>query len=178
MSPQNAASTHISTAECWKLLESHDVGRLALVDADNAPDIFPVNFVAYEGALYLRTAPDVKDVALVRNPECAFEIDGHDGAGWWSVVVRGAAARVDDPVEVERSGVGHLRTASPRHKPHVLRIAPRAVTGRRFADRAADEHVSGRPTGDVRAPAAAHDDKRPGSRPHPIPSRPPRGEGV
>lgn len=178
MSPQNAPSTHISTAECWKLLEAHDVGRLALVDPDNAPDIFPVNFVAYEGALYLRTAPDVKDVALVRNPECAFEVDGHDEAGWWSVVVRGAAARVDDPVEVERSGVGHLRTASPRHKPHVLRIAPRAVTGRRFPDRAADERPPTPQTSSGGTPTATSDDRGRGTRPQSIPSRPPRGEGV
>ncbi len=129
-----APKTHLSTAECWGLLEHERVGRLALTGDDGAPDIFPVNFVAYEGALYIRSAPDIKDVLLAAHHEAAFEVDGHDDGGWWSVVARGPASRVSDLPEIERSGVNRLVTASPRNKTHVLKLTPRTVTGRRFRD--------------------------------------------
>jgi len=167
----HSPSTHLDTAECWKLLEQHNVGRLAMTDEEGAPDIFPVNFATYEGAVYIRTAPDIKDVRLVTRPAVAFEVDGHDEAGWWSVVVRGAAARVEDPAEVERSGISRVVTASPRHKPHVLKITAAAITGRRFPDR---EQKPARAAHDGDGAAPAHPHPRTGAtRPVPIPSLPP-----
>ena len=40
----------------WSLLQMPQVGRLALVDGDGVPEIYPVNFTTHEGAIYLRTA--------------------------------------------------------------------------------------------------------------------------
>ena len=129
-----ARKTHLSTAECWDLLEHERVGRLAVTGNDGAPDIFPVNYVAYEGSLYIRSPPDIKDVLLTAHPDAAFEVDGHDDEGWWSVVLRGTASRVSDLPEIERSGVHRLVTASPRNKTRVLKLSPRTVTGRHFDD--------------------------------------------
>ncbi|GAA1955065.1 pyridoxamine 5'-phosphate oxidase family protein [Microbacterium aquimaris] len=125
----------LSTAECWTHLEAESVGRLAIVRDDGGPDLFPVNIAAHEGAVYFRTASDSKVVRLTAHPAAAFEVDGHDDHGWWSVVVRGHAERIADPTEIERSGVSRLLTASPRYKPHVFRLTPDAITGRRFEDR-------------------------------------------
>lgn len=130
----SAPKTHLSTAECWELLEHEKVGRLALTGSDGAPDIFPVNYVAYQGAVYIRSAPDIKDVLLTAHHQAAFEVDGHDDEGWWSVVLRGTASRLSDLPEIERSGVNRLVTASPRNKAHVLKLSPRTVTGRHFRD--------------------------------------------
>ncbi|HET6301067.1 pyridoxamine 5'-phosphate oxidase family protein [Microbacterium sp.] len=178
-------STHLSTAECWELLERERVGRLAVLEEGVGPDIFPVNFVAYQGAIYIRSAPDVKVVRLAAQPAAAFEVDGHDKYGWWSVVVRGTAARVTDAVEIERSGIRHVVTASPRYKQHVLKITPRTTAGRRFADRSgiAIPHADPTPTAPIELPDpsqvtdAASEQTR-STRPVEIPSHPPLPEGT
>lgn len=135
MDTRSTTSTHLTTAECWAHLENENVGRLAVIGRDGNPDIFPVNFIAHEGCIYIRTAPDIKMVRLADRPGAAFEVDGHTGAAWWSVVARGEAELVRNEVDIERSGVTRLTTASPRHKQHVIRLRPAAVTGRRFVDR-------------------------------------------
>ena len=116
-----SAPHHLSTAECWTRIEGESVGRLAIIRDDGGPDLFPVNIAAHEGAVYFRTASDTKVVRLTTHPASAFEVDGHDDDGWWSVVLRGRAERVGDTTEIERSGVSRLLTASPRYKPHVFR---------------------------------------------------------
>lgn len=163
-------TSHLNTADCWILLEAQKVGRLALTDDAGAPDIFPVNYVAYQGAVYFRSAPDIKDVRLASQPAAAFEIDGHDEAGWWSVVLRGVAARVEDAVEMERSGIHRVATASPRRKTHVLKLTASVITGRRFHDRG----DAGPATVGIELPAtdAAEEPSR-GAPPHSIPSHPP-----
>lgn len=122
----------LTTADCWDLLERGRLGRWAVTATDGMPDIFPVNYVAFGGAIYIRTAPDSKLIAISNSPHVAFEVDGHDGSEWWSVVIRGTAERIRDEVEIERTGITRLATASPRFKQHVVKLTPSAVTGRRF----------------------------------------------
>lgn len=125
--------SRLDTAECWRLLEGERFGRLALVDDGGLPDIFPVNFTAHEGSVYIRTAHDVKVARISAHPLAAFEVDGTDEVTRWSVVLRGAAIRVLDEVEIERSGVTRLVTWSPRQKPYVIKVTAHTVTGRRFS---------------------------------------------
>lgn len=126
------AATHLSTAECWNLLERETLGRLALIGDNDVPDVFPVNYVAHEGAIYVRTAHDSKLLRIAEHPVAAFEVDGADGDELWSVVVRGSIARLTDEAEIERVGVGKLASWSPRHKPFVVKLTGHVVTGRRF----------------------------------------------
>lgn len=125
----------LGTAECWRLLESQRVARLALVDAAGEPRIYPVNFSSRDGALYLRSAHDAKMRFLRSRPVVALEVDGQDGGDRWSVVVRGEAAAVERDAEIRHSRETGLRSMSPTPKPYVIRISPRSVTGRRFAER-------------------------------------------
>lgn len=178
MAPANTGShptaNHLSAAECWEILERTDMGRLALVGEDGVPDIMPVNHLAYEGAIYIRSAHDSKFVRIAAHPVAAYEVDGEDDDTRWSVVVRGAIARVHDEAEIERSGVSRLTTASPRFKPHVLKVTAVTVTGRRFS-----KDVPANPrTGSLRIapappPAPAEAPTHPGSPPNLIPSRRP-----
>lgn len=124
--------SRLGTAECWRLLEGERFGRLALMGDGGLPDIFPVNVTAHEGSVYIRTAHDVKVARIAAHPLAAFEVDGTDEAARWSVVLRGAITRVLDDVEIERSGVTHLVTWSPRQKPYVIKLTATTVTGRRF----------------------------------------------
>lgn len=165
----------LPTAECWALLEAGDLGRLAVVRADDTPDIFPVNYRVHEGALYLRSARDAKLMHVAHHPAVAFEIDGATASEQWSVVVRGTARRLTDDAEIRESGVRDLVTASPVAKHYVMRITPEAVTGRRFP-----RHVA---RADPIPPAPAPRTAEPpgirsrAERPHPIPHRPPTETG-
>lgn len=169
--PRKTASfTEVGTAECWRLIETQRLGRLALVDAAGEPVIYPVNFAVADGILYIRSAHDAKLRLLTSPPTVAFEIDGEEAGERWSVVVRGEAAHVDLDAELRRSRETGLRSMSPTPKPHVIRIAPRTVTGRRFREREAEAFRSliFRPRAETLPPAA-----RP---PHPIPSFTPRAD--
>ncbi|UUZ44484.1 pyridoxamine 5'-phosphate oxidase family protein [Janibacter limosus] len=108
------------------------VGRLAVVH-DDAPDIFPVSFVVDHGTVVLRTAAGTKHDSA-RNRIVAFEVDGYDldTAEARSVVLRGRATEVyamDEAIEIMNLP---LSPWAPGSKPHLLRITPDVVTGRRF----------------------------------------------
>lgn len=130
--PTGRRAAKLTASACWELLESTALGRLALNDVEGRPDIFPVNFTAHQGSLYLRTARDAKLLHIAHHPTVAFEIDGNDGGEWWSVVVRGRAERVTREDDIRESGVRALPTWSPHPKHYVVRITAETVTGRRF----------------------------------------------
>lgn len=168
-----AAVVELGPAECWRLLESQRLGRLALVDASGEPRIYPVNYATGDGVLYVRSAEDAKLRYLRSRPAVAFEIDGEDAGDRWSVVVLGHAFRVDRDAEIRRTRATGLRSMSPAPKPYVVRILPRSVAGRRFTER---------PEGGEEDPLRARifrpsDESLPTSArsPHPIAGLAPRG---
>jgi uncharacterized protein len=116
---------------CWELLRSGTLGHLAVVDEEGV-DIFPVNYLVDGHSIVFRTAPGTKLVDLARNPVVAFEADGVDAQHRWSVVVRGAARRLDADDDIEASGVLGLVTLTPVEKFNYVRITPRVVSGLRF----------------------------------------------
>jgi nitroimidazol reductase NimA-like FMN-containing flavoprotein (pyridoxamine 5'-phosphate oxidase superfamily) len=128
-----ATTQELSAAQCWTMLRSTAVGRVAVVH-DRRPDIFPVNFAVDHGTLVFRTGSGT----LFRSADGAFvavEVDGYDtaDAAAWSVVVRGVAHEVyelDDAIAALRLPL------YPWHegpKPRVMRVHPDLVSGRRFA---------------------------------------------
>lgn len=170
----------LSAQECWGLLQASNLGRLAVIRADGEPDIFPVNYVCHEGALYVRTARDRKLFHIAHHPVVAFEIDGATGDTRWSVVVRGPASRVTDDHELRDSGVRELVSESPVPKYSAMKVQANAVTGRRFSRHTGmpedvhafhEEPVPSPPNGET-------DPERPRSEaPTPIPHVPPVEDG-
>ena len=82
----------LDETECVKLLRSHDLGRIAVVDQNVRPLIFPVNYFFDESVVAFRTAPGAK-LQLAPGTHVSFEIDGwnaNKGIGW-SVLVKGIA---------------------------------------------------------------------------------------
>src|SRR5690242_20813761 len=75
----NEASTPqaevLSSSECWKLLRSVSVGRLAVWVNDH-PDIFPLNYKVDHGTLVFRTGAGTKLSASLAGPPVALEADG------------------------------------------------------------------------------------------------------
>ncbi|EAP98937.1 hypothetical protein JNB_02175 [Janibacter sp. HTCC2649] len=119
--------------ESWELVREGVVGRLAVIH-DDAPDIFPVNYVVDHGTVVVRTAGGTKHSAA-RNRVVAFEVDGYDldSAEAWSVVLKGRASEVyavDEAIEVMTLPLLPWEQGS---KPHLLRLTPDSVTGRRIA---------------------------------------------
>ncbi|WP_194397085.1 pyridoxamine 5'-phosphate oxidase family protein [Microbacterium atlanticum] len=132
VSKQAAAVERLDAATCWAYVQGASFGRLAVINADGAPDIFPVNHLAHEGSIYFRTARDSKLLHIAHHPLVAFEVDGESDEHYWSVVIRGRAQRVTRDDEIRDSGVRALRSWSPTAKFFVVRVTAHAVTGRRF----------------------------------------------
>jgi nitroimidazol reductase NimA-like FMN-containing flavoprotein (pyridoxamine 5'-phosphate oxidase superfamily) len=126
-------TTILESNECWALLRSAEVGRLAVSIGDR-PDIFPVNFVVDHGSVVFRTAEGTKLAAAALGRAVAFEVDGFDADGGeaWSVVVKGAATELERMFEVFEATELPLFPWHTSPKPRFVRIEPESVTGRRF----------------------------------------------
>ena len=127
--------TPLSEDECWSLLRSAALGRLATA-AKGLVDIFPVNYLVHEGTILFRTAPGSKLFSLASAPLVAFEADSFDGRWHSSVVVHGRANVLEDPSEIEASGIRYLVSWSHTPKSNFVRITPTDITGRKV-DRSA-----------------------------------------
>lgn len=121
----------LDPVECFRLLRQENVGRLAVQD-EAGIDVFPVNYVLYDNAIYFRSAPGVKMIRLTEAPRVSFEVDRHGARQTWSVVVRGVARRLDSDEEIAASGIADAPTAHPSEKLNYVRIRPEQITGRRF----------------------------------------------
>lgn len=126
--------TELTTDQCWNLLRSTAIGRIA-ASAAGLVDIFPINYAVDEAArtVYFRTAPGTKLLELAINDRVALEIDGHDEVEAWSVVVKGRAQRVERQSEMDAAEQLGLEPWIPTLKYRWVRIRPTEIAGRRFA---------------------------------------------
>ncbi|GAA4931675.1 hypothetical protein GCM10023237_62280 [Streptomyces coeruleoprunus] len=119
--------------ECWTLLGTHGVGRVA-VTSHEGPAILPVNYLVAGREVAFRTSPDSVP-AKAASGEVAFEVDHIDDAfsQGWSVLVVGAARTVTDPDGV-RDLEEHAFTSpwAGGERDLWVAIAPARVTGRRI----------------------------------------------
>ncbi|MCY7402853.1 MAG: pyridoxamine 5'-phosphate oxidase family protein [Nocardioides sp.] len=122
--------TEIPPPECYELLASRSVGRIAFV-VDGAPSVVPVNHTVDGEDIVFRTSPHSElGRSMVQGP-VAFQVDDFDDFSQtgWSVLVQGTV-HYDDSDEV-----------SPENPPRpwvegvrglLVRVQPRLVTGRRL----------------------------------------------
>lgn len=123
--------TEMTPEECWNLLAHAQLGRLALSVRDDV-DIFPINFVVDDGALYFRTSPGSKLAELTANPRVALEADRYDDETAGSVVVKGTAERLDRQADIDHADGLDLVPWIPTLKYRWVRIVPTRLSGRRF----------------------------------------------
>ena len=123
----------LTANECWDLLRTQVVGRLA-VAIMNRPDIFPVNYVIDHGSVVFRTDEGTKMAAALLGTAVAFETDHYDAVAGvaWSVVAKGEAVEIEGPEELFEAMELALFSwqMAPRHR--YVRITPDELTGRRF----------------------------------------------
>ena len=123
---------HLIESECWTLLRSAEVGRLAIPMQSGGVDIFPVNHVVDQGSIVFRTALGSKLSGAIGAHEVAFEADGIDDVRAWSVVVHGRAELINRQTDLFESFDLSVRPWHLSHKPYFVRIEATSVTGRRF----------------------------------------------
>lgn len=170
-----ATVERLPASTCWEYLQGAQLGRLAVINADGAPDIFPVNHLAHEGSLFIRTARDAKLVHIAQHPLVAFEADGATiDDFYWSVVVRGRAERVTSDDEIRKSGVRGLASWSPTAKFFVIKIVANSITGRRFPLHAERADPLRAFEGDAAPPSPEPQHQARAERPEPIPHFVPR----
>jgi uncharacterized protein len=131
METTDSASDELTPAECWTMLRSTGLGRLATA-VDGVAGIFPVNYLVHDNAILFRSAPGSKLVSITNDPTVAFEVDGFDARWHWSVVIHGIAKRLGDDGDIIESGVQELVSWSPTKKYNYVRITPTDITGRRI----------------------------------------------
>ena len=135
---QSAASVspeaieHLTQSECWRLLRTSTIGRVAVI-RDDIPDIFPVNHVVDHGAVVYRTHAGLLFKATLHH-DVAFQSDGFDAdtSQAWSVVLRGMATEKRHIDDILDSLALPLMPQQPGAKPRVVRITAREISGRRF----------------------------------------------
>jgi nitroimidazol reductase NimA-like FMN-containing flavoprotein (pyridoxamine 5'-phosphate oxidase superfamily) len=134
MTPASANVLALSSEDCWALLRSHNLGRLAIV-IEGRPRIFPVNYGAGDDAVVFRTQPGAK---LLRGPgaTACFEIDEYDeGAAMaWSVMVVGALNDITAANDERSRGLRRLAVEplAPGERLHWLALSADEVSGRSF----------------------------------------------
>lgn len=121
----------ISREECFRLLASQFIGRVAVAEFGAAPLVVPVNFLLDGEAVVFRTDYGSKfRLAVLSEHPVSFEVDGIDPGrpSGWSVLLQGAATEIGES-EWERHS---LSAWAPGSKRLWVRIVADVVSGRRI----------------------------------------------
>ncbi|MCW2134425.1 pyridoxamine 5'-phosphate oxidase family protein [Arthrobacter sp. VKM Ac-2550] len=118
--------------ECWDLLIGTMLGRLAVSVADK-PELYPVNFLAHDRRILIRTMQGTKLVSMAINNKVALEADGRSLHSVWSVVVKGTVRELTTEAEITTAEQLSLRSWTASVKTTYVEITPSRITGRRIA---------------------------------------------
>jgi nitroimidazol reductase NimA-like FMN-containing flavoprotein (pyridoxamine 5'-phosphate oxidase superfamily) len=125
----------IEPADCWRLLGSRAVGRLAVV-VGHYPLVFPVNYALDEKTIVFRSGSGTK-LHEIQRSNVTFEVDSIDPVhhSGWSVMVKGVAQELSvdrNRSTVSRADVGGATPWAPGDRNHFIRILADEITGRRI----------------------------------------------
>jgi len=123
----------LDETECWELVRSREVGRVAYIDGLGAM-VVPITYISDEESVLFRVAPYSQLAWHLPDTHAALEVDDIDyfTRSGWSVVLRGPVKKVESdelPAPEDRP------TPWPAGQRGLyLRLTPRAVTGRRLLE--------------------------------------------
>jgi len=125
----------LSADECYRLLGTHEVGRLG-VNAEHYPLVIPVNYGLDGTTIVIRTHPGTV-LRAASHANVTFEVDDIDRRtrSGWSVLARGLAEEVGDGHHedlVARTHAAGTAPGAPGHHGSWLRLIVHHVTGRRI----------------------------------------------
>lgn len=122
----------LTAYDCWRLLETEDVARVAWVTDDGGAAVVPVNYIVGDGAVWFRTQPYSQLGRQCGGGRILLEVDhvDRDEHTAWSVVVSGTADLV--PTEDVPDDVMEMRLWAPGTRNLFVRLEPIEVSGRRL----------------------------------------------
>jgi nitroimidazol reductase NimA-like FMN-containing flavoprotein (pyridoxamine 5'-phosphate oxidase superfamily) len=125
----------IRSDECWQLLGTQAVGRLAVI-VGHYPLVFPVNYALDDRSIVFRTGAGTKLHSIHRS-NVTFEVDSIDPVhhAGWSVMVKGVAQElsiVHNRSTVSRAELGGATPWAAGDHNHFIRILADDITGRRI----------------------------------------------
>jgi nitroimidazol reductase NimA-like FMN-containing flavoprotein (pyridoxamine 5'-phosphate oxidase superfamily) len=125
----------LSAAECWRLLETQEVGRVAVI-VGHYPLVFPVNYAVDDKSIVYRTGSGTKLHSIHRS-NVTFEVDCFDPVhhGGWSVMVKGVAQELSvirNRATVSRAERAGATPWASGERNHYIRIVADDITGRRI----------------------------------------------
>ena len=133
----DTASGHaleLTANECFRLLQTAQVGRLALTQRA-LPVVIPVNFALEGQTIVIRTGPgSILSAAKPPGVVVAFEVDEVDPETYsgWSVLVTGTMREVTDASETLRLSQLALNPWVGGDRRHFVRVLPGLISGRRI----------------------------------------------
>jgi nitroimidazol reductase NimA-like FMN-containing flavoprotein (pyridoxamine 5'-phosphate oxidase superfamily) len=125
----------IGIIECWQLLCTQPIGRVAVILGDYAV-VFPVTYTVRDRSILYWTNAGTK-LDAIRRSNVTFEVDEIDRIhrSGWSVMAKGVAQEIStEGGSQEPSGANPTITTSwaPGTREHLIRLQPHQVTGRRI----------------------------------------------
>jgi nitroimidazol reductase NimA-like FMN-containing flavoprotein (pyridoxamine 5'-phosphate oxidase superfamily) len=129
-----ASLDDLTVEECWHLLATQRVGRVAIIQG-HYPLVFPVNFAVDDRSILYRTGVGTKLHAIQRS-NVTFQVDRIDPfhQSGWSVMIKGVAHELNvtrDRSALARAESGGATPWAPGQKEHLIRILADQVSGRR-----------------------------------------------
>jgi transcriptional regulator with XRE-family HTH domain len=126
---------HLTAEQCETHLSAGGIGRIVL-SSGSGPAAFPVNFVFVDGTVIFRTSDSM--TAGITGV-VAFEVDHIDEtmSEGWSVLVRGHARLIEEPVERLTLARLGLEPWAGGARLNLVGITPFELTGRVIIQRAA-----------------------------------------
>jgi nitroimidazol reductase NimA-like FMN-containing flavoprotein (pyridoxamine 5'-phosphate oxidase superfamily) len=124
----------LTEEECWELLGSATVARLAIAVAGEV-EIFPISIVVDGRAVVFRSAEGTKLAASVIAGRVALEVDEVDAESGvaWSVVLKGDTELVEHLDDIRHVETLPLPRWHPQYLGRFVRVRPRDVQGRRVS---------------------------------------------
>lgn len=132
MSTRISSISVLEERECYELLSTTTVGRVAFVNREGQ-QLLPLNFAVVDGVIYFRTKEEGVLSELAEGlGDVAFEVDHHGTTtrDAWNVTVRGSTSPVHDAAGLT---IAALRPWPPGERPLVVALTPRSVDGRRVS---------------------------------------------
>jgi nitroimidazol reductase NimA-like FMN-containing flavoprotein (pyridoxamine 5'-phosphate oxidase superfamily) len=119
----------LSEDECWELLATVSIGRVAVAEPRESPTVLPVNYVV-DGRTIVFRSDEGSKLHELRHWPVSFEVDQIDSVNrrGWSVLVRGRPQ-----IELGQYGHREVEPWATGEKRFWVRIVPTQITGRRLA---------------------------------------------
>ena len=119
--------------QCLALLSGASVARIAVSDHE-IPVVLPVFIALLRDEIVICTSDGTKLDAALRHATVAIEVDAYDPGerDGWSVVVKGQAHSIVDPVALERAASLDLPTWTHDQPNRYIAISTDLISGRRL----------------------------------------------